>query len=120
MPASLDDILTAQKNGVVSINSLNQTWLRAQGNVTSSTIAANTLITPNKCYLVNVSVVVAGSAVGKIYNTNVSGTGTATNLLATIPNTLGVYSLGLVCSSGIYIEPGTGQSLNVTYTPTTG
>lgn len=120
MPASLDDILTAQKNGVVSINALNQAWLRGQGTVTSSTISANTLIVPTAGYLVSVSVVIAGSAVGKIYNVNVAGTGTASTLLATVPNTLGVFQLGIVYSSGIYIEPGTGQSLNVTYTPKTG
>jgi len=118
--ASLDDLLTAQKNGVVAINALNQTYLRSQGVSTSQTVSANTTITTIKGYLVNVSVVVAGSSEGQIYNATSNTTAIASNLLATVPNTTGVYSLGLAFNSGIYIVPGTGQSLNVTYTPTTG
>lgn len=118
--ASLDDILTTQKNGVVAINALNQTLLRGQGTSTSQTVSANTAILTTKGYLVSVSVVVAGSSAGKIYNATSNTTALASNLLATVPNSVGVISLGLNYNSGLFIEPGTGQSLNVTYTPATG
>lgn len=118
--ASLDDILTTQKNGVIAINAFNQTLLRGQGVSTSQTISANTTISSTKGYLVSVSVVVAGTTPGKIYNATSNTTAIASNLLAVVPNTTGIYSLGLNYNSGIYIEPGSGQSLNITYTPTTG
>ena len=91
-----------------------------QGISTSQTIAANATIVSIKGYLVSVSVVVAGSSVGQIYNATSSTTAIPANLLAVVPNTTGVFPLGLTFNSGIYIVPGTGQSLNVTYTPTTG
>lgn len=118
--ASLDDILTTHKNGVVAINALNQTWLRGQGVSTSQTVSANTAISTTKGYLVSVSVVVAGSSAGKIYNTTSNTTAIASNLLAVVPNTAGVYTLGLNYNAGLYLIPGTGQEFNVTYTPATG
>lgn len=118
--ASPDDLLTTQKNGVIAINALNETWLRSQGKATSLTISADTLITAVRGYLVNVSVVVAGTTPGEIYNAATSAGAIASNLLAIAPNTAGVYPLGIVFSSGIYIKIGTGQELNITYSPTTG
>lgn len=115
--ASLDDILTTQKNGVVGINGISQTFLRAQGTVTSSTVTSGTLVLNGRGYVVNVCVVVAGSAVGAIYNTNTTTSTAASNQLFSIPNTVGVYPLGQVFSTGLVIVPGTGQSINVTYTP---
>jgi hypothetical protein len=114
MPASLDDILTAQKNGVVAINNLAQTTIRSIGTQTSLTVTATTVIFTGAGYLVNFSVVVAGSAAGTIYNaTNTSPN--ASNALCATPTTVGVYAAGQVFNSGLVIEPGTGQSINVTY-----
>ena len=48
--ASLDDILTAQKNGVVAINSVAQSNLRSEGNATSATVTANTLVVTGNGY----------------------------------------------------------------------
>jgi hypothetical protein len=118
--ASLDDILTTQKNGVIAINALSQAYLRMQGISTSLTINSNTTISSIKGYLVSVSVVVAGSSAGQIYNAASNATAIPANLLAVVSNTTGVYPLGLNYNAGIYIVPGTNQSLNVTYTPTTG
>ena len=42
--ASLDDILTTQKNGVVAINALNNITLGAAGTVTSVTVTAPTVV----------------------------------------------------------------------------
>ena len=52
MPASLDDILTAQKNGVVAINNLAQTTTRSIGNQTSLTVTVPTVVFTGAGYMV--------------------------------------------------------------------
>jgi hypothetical protein len=114
--ASLDDILTAQKNGVVAINNVAQTNLRGLGTVTSSTVTSETVVFTGKGYLVNFSVVVAGSAAGKISD-YAAGSPPSADALCATPATVGVYKTGQVFSDGLVISPGTGQSINVTYSP---
>lgn len=88
--------------------------------MTSSTIPATagaTLIVSGSGRIVNYSVVVAGSGAGTIYNAPSSTAVLASNALATIPAsaTVGVTPVGLHFTSGIVLTPGTGQSINVTY-----
>jgi hypothetical protein len=113
--ASLDDLLTTQKNGVVAINNLGRAYLRSQGNVTSATVSADTLVISGSGYLVNWSVVVAGSTAGGVYNTNAISSAATANQLAVIGNTVGVTNAGLNFSSGLVIKVGSGMSVNVTY-----
>lgn len=115
MSTSLTDILTTQKNGVIAINNLSQVSLRGLGTQTSVTVTTATLIYAGPGYLVNFSVVVAGSASGTINNTNAVASVSAANTLCAIPNTVGIVSAGQVFSSGLVVTPGTGQSVNVTY-----
>ena len=114
--ASLDDILTTQKNGVVAINGVQQSNLRDQGTVTSNTVTSSTLIFAGNGYLVSYSVVIRGSADGFIYNSSTVAGITASNALcATDTTAVGVYKVGLLFNRGLVIAPGTGQSINVTY-----
>lgn len=118
--ATLDDILTTQKNGVIAINNLNQTTAYIGGRVTSATIAAasgTTLIVTGSGRLVNYSITVKGSGAGTIYNALSTTSAAASNALLTTTATqeVGVYSAGLHFSNGLVVTPGTGQSLNVTY-----
>lgn len=117
MPASLDDILTAQKNGVVAINNLSQGTLRGLGTQTSVTVTAATVIYVGAGYLVSFSIVVAGSAAGTISNTNAVASVAAANALCATPATVGIVKVGQVFSTGLVVTPGTGQSINVTYSP---
>jgi len=117
MTASLTDILTTQKNGVVAINNLAQATARGLGTQTSVTVTAATLIFNGPGYLVSFSVVVAGSSAGTISNTNAVSTVAASNALCVIPATVGVVKVGQVFSTGLVVTPGTGQSVNVTYSP---
>ena len=117
MAASIDDLLTTQKNVVVAINNLSQGTLRSLGTQTSATITAATVIYVGKGYLVNFSVVVAGSSAGTISNTGATGTVAAANALCAIPATVGIIKVGQVFSTGLVVTPGTGQSVNVTYSP---
>ena len=115
MPASLDDILTVQKNGVVAVNTLGQATLRSLGTTTSATFTAATLVVTGKGYLVSVAVVVAGSASGLVSNYTAATSVPASTALMATPTTVGVYRAGQVFTSGLVITPGTGQSINVTY-----
>jgi len=113
--ASLDDILTTQKNGVVAINGYTTALLRDQGTFTSATVTADTLVVSGRGYLVSWSILVAGSTAGTIYNFN-SNTGfPAASALCKTGTTVGIFPAGLVFTSGLVIVPGTGQSINVTY-----
>lgn len=112
--ASLDDILTTQKNGVVAINAYNNTTLGVSGTLTSVTVNADTVIFIGAGRLVNFCVVVGGSASGMIYNAS-STTTTAPQALCAVPTTVGIYPSGQLFTSGLVILPGAGQSINVTY-----
>jgi hypothetical protein len=59
-------------------------------------------------------VVVAGAA-GVIYNFNSVTSPPASGALAATPATVGIYSAGMVFTSGLVVVPGAGQSVNVTY-----
>lgn len=113
--ASLDDILTTQKNGVVAINALNNITLGAAGTVTSITVTGTTLIFTGAGRLVNFSVVVAGTGAGTIHNTNSVSSASTANALCATPNTIGIYPSGQIFTNGLVIDPGAGQSINVTY-----
>jgi hypothetical protein len=115
MPASLDDLLTTQKNGVVALNNISQSNLRGQGTVTSATVTGSTIVFSGRGYLVSFSVVVAGSSSGLINNSSSTVAPAATNALCATPATVGIYPVGMVFNNGLTVVPGTGQSINVTY-----
>ena len=113
--ASLADILTTQKNGVIAINNIFQALSSLNPTVTSATVTSSTLIIAGSGRLLSFSVVVAGSANGLIYNAGTPTGGTAANALVATPTTVGVYAANMVFTNGLVIAPGTGQSINVTY-----
>lgn len=113
--SSLTDVLTTQKNGVVALNLIASVLGRSEGAVTSATVTTDTLVVTGKGYLVSYVVVVAGSSNGAIYNFNSVTSPPASSQLVTIEQTLGVVQCGQVFTSGLVISPGTGQSINVTY-----
>ena len=117
--ATLDDILTAIKNGVVAINAIDadiSSYVDGSiGNTTSSLITSQTLVVNGSGILVAVSVVVAGTTVGTA-NDSLSTTGaTAATAFLAIPNTIGVTQVGFRFTNGLVITPGTGQSIVVSY-----
>jgi hypothetical protein len=116
MTASLSDILTTQKNGVVGINGVAQASIRALGSITSTTVTSETVIYTGTGYLVSFSVVVAGTTIGTISNASAASPAASAALCA-VPNTVGVFKTGQVFTAGIVVTPGTGQSINVTYSP---
>lgn len=111
--SSLSDILTAAKNVVTAINGIGQTYLKVQGARRSDTLTATSLVSTGQGRLASISVVVAGSAAGTIYDSSASGS--LTNALATIGNTAGVTFVNLPYNNGLVVVPGTGMTVVVTY-----
>lgn len=115
--ATIDDILTTQKNGVVAINNLGVTLKSYnEGQYTSATVSVPTLITIGTGRLVSVTIVDAGSSTGYVYNTSSTTSINLSNSIISFPSTsIGVYQVGSKFTNGIVIVPGTGQAVNVTY-----
>lgn len=113
--AGMSDILTTAQNIVTAIRSVGQTLLRAQGNQTSETVTAATVICTGGGRLLSVSVTVAGSTAGTINNASTTASAAASNVLLAVPATAQVLTAGQSFTMGLVIVPGTGQSLNVTY-----
>jgi hypothetical protein len=120
--ASLDDILSAQKNGVVALNSIaNYDGLRTgyYGSKNTKEIAAATtqVIKTSSGWLATISVIAAGATTGYIYDTNNSGSLTGNRIYA-IPSTLGIgiYQIQIPFATGLTIVTGTGSIVSLTYT----
>ena len=114
--ASIDDILTVLKNVVVAINGWTTVTRKNAGTATSTTVTASTLVATGNGRLVSIQVVVAGTTPGFVYNSSTT-TVTASQVMAAAPNTIGSYACGTNYTAGLVVVPGTGQSLNITYSP---
>lgn len=66
--------------------------------------------------LTMVHVTTAGSAAGSINDCTTTGAVAAANLVATIPNTVGMYLTDFPMLVGITVTPGTGQVISLAYT----
>lgn len=114
--ATLDDVVTVQKNGVIAINNLGLTLKSYnEGQYTSKTVSTSTVIYSGAGRLVNVIIVSAGTTTGYIYNLASSSSPTIDNAIVPLPNVIGVYSIGAKFDTGIVVVPGSGQFVNVTY-----
>lgn len=111
--ASLSDILTTAKNVVTAINGVAQTYLNVQGVKNSGNLSAATLVQLGSGRVAMVSVTVAGSAVGHIYDTNSASS--TSNPVYVIPNTVGTVFVNMPVGIGLVVAPGTGQSVTVSY-----
>lgn len=113
--ASVSSVLTAFQNLVVQLATAGQNYLNVQGVVNAAGITAPTLVKGQAGRIAVVSVIVAGSATGFIYDaTSLSDT---TKPLYVIPMAVGTepYVVNLPASFGIVVVPGTGQTVTVSY-----
>ena len=113
--ASLDDLLTTQKNGVQGINALNHTTQNLAGTINTYEVSATTYFATTIGWVAKVSVIVAGSTTGIIYDANSVGTAVTGFRLAIIPNTVGIYTINMPVNKGIVITPGSGMIVAVSY-----
>jgi hypothetical protein len=110
---SLSDILTAIKNLVTAINSAAQNYLNIAGTSNLTSITAPTVVKSSPGRIVEVSIIVAGSSTGTIYD---GATTTATTRpIIPMPNIVGVYRVSWPTSYGILVSPGSGQTVSVSY-----
>lgn len=110
---SLGDIFTTAKNIVTAINGWAQTLLQVEGSSSAVEITAVTAVKVGEGRVSRVSVIVAGSAVGYVRDAALtSATGAR---VFTIPTTVGVHVVNMPVSNGIVVEPGTGQTVAISY-----
>lgn len=106
--AAPDDFLTAQKNGVIAINAYTEAANFHAGKQSSSEISTTTVLKTSAGWVAMVSVILAGSTPGYIYDTN-----TASNLtgmrIYQIPNVAGIYPVMMPIDVGLVVVPGNGQ-----------
>lgn len=119
MGASLDDILTTQKNGVQAINAyVNTTNTHAGTNNTKEIGSGVTqVIKTSSGWLATISVIQKGTTVGYIYDTNNSANLTNNRIYA-IPTTLdiGVYQIQIPFATGLTIVTGSTSIVSIGYT----
>ena len=139
---SQDAINASAQNAVVAINSLNKfidtisTTLVAssatlidldhkQFGTTNSDPKAGPAALPLVPYpafdgtgtLVRISVIVAGTSQGYIYDQVSTSAGTSAEYLCAIPNTVGIFEVHLRFSLGLIMEPGLDQTVLISYSP---
>src|ERR1700743_606956 len=115
MSASLSDILTATKNIVTALATAAQNYINVQGAVNAAGITAPTIVSVSAGRIASVSVIVAGSSTGTIYDAN--SLTNNTKPLYIIPSAVGnqPYIVNLPNSFGGVIVPGAGQTVTVSY-----
>lgn len=115
MTASLGDILTTQKNGVVALNNISQTTLFLAGTRAKSAVSSITSVSQGAGRVVRVAVLVDGTTMGTIYDAANTGAANSANIIAMIPLLRGIYEIGIPVTNGIVVTPGTTQVVTVVY-----
>ncbi len=113
MSASPSDVLTAIKNIVTALNAATDTQLSINGKLNAAAIGTATVVKSGSGRLATVSVVIAGTTPGTIYDGNTLLA--ISKPLGVIPNMVGVFSVNLPVSFGILVVPGTGQVVTIGY-----
>lgn len=111
--ASTGDILTTLKSIVTSINNQTQTNIILAGLTDFTALTSATVVKASAGRISRVSVIVAGSAVGHIYDA--SATGVTTAPIYVIPMTVGVVDVNIPTTYGIVVVPGSGQTVSGSY-----
>ena len=127
MAASLDDILTTQKNGVQAINELARAlsdfktlYESFVGTQTTNTLVSETgaLIKVGSGRVVNFAVSGTPTGVGYLYDASSVAEAignTPTDIICEIPATNGIYPANLFFHDGLILVCGAGMQVNVTY-----
>jgi hypothetical protein len=115
--ASLADILTAIKNLVVALNNAAQSFNNVNGVSTKEAITAPTVVKTSPGRVASVSIVVAGSTTGMLYDSaNLNTMRAPLWVIPEAPKTSGEpYVVNLPTDSGLLVVPGTGQSVTVSW-----
>jgi hypothetical protein len=111
--ATLDDILTTQKNGVVAINNLSQTltsfydaYKSVTGTATSNTLNTNSSVFTGSGRLIGSTIITAGSTAGLLYDSVlvsiIGGSYTSTSVTLVYGSSKALFASGdLIVVSGM-------------------
>lgn len=113
--ASLDDILTVQKNGVIALNNLYHETVNSDGFINKLEITTKTLVQTGRGKVTRVAVIVAGSTTGTIYDAASTTAATTGTRLCLFSKDIGIYDIFMPVQNGIVIEPGTGMTVSVAF-----
>lgn len=86
-----------------------------QGVFTTLGLTAATVLKATKGQVGKVSVLVAGSAAGGVYDRATTSGVATSNQVFVIPNTVGLYDINMPTGTGITVVPGTGQTVAVSW-----
>jgi hypothetical protein len=97
-------------------NVVNGALITGQGTKTFLNVTAKTLVKATQGRIVKINVLVAGGTnTGSVWDSATSaGTATA-NLVAVIPDAVGSYIIDFPCANGIVVDPGTGNTVAISY-----
>lgn len=119
--ASLDDILTTQKNGVIAINALTEVLASFMsmyesfiGTEAYLGVTESSLIYVGSGRLVNV-IVSAAAAGGTVHDAATVATATTSNIIYPIPNTVGIAQVNVPFVNGLVIRPASASVVGATY-----
>lgn len=112
--ASLDDILTTQKNGVQAINLYANSLSKYAGSYSTKELSASTVVKSSSGWVATVSVLVIGTTQGFLYDTNSTSATTGKRIYA-VPNVLGVYQVQIPFATGLVFVPGTSSIVSIGY-----
>jgi hypothetical protein len=112
--ASTSDVLTAIKNIVLALSTAANNYLNVQGQTNFTGLTAPTVVKSTGGRIAQISVIVAGSGTGRVYDSN--SLNTTTKPLFVIPTTAGIYIVNMPANFGLLIVPGAGgQTVSGSY-----
>jgi len=83
--------------------------------LTSLALSSITTVKAGPGAILQVSVLVAGSADGAVYDCAATANASTSNAVAPILNAVGVQEISIPCLVGVTVKPGPGQQITVSY-----
>jgi len=114
---SVSDVLTTLKNLVAALNFAAQSFNNVNGVSTKEAISAPTVVKTTAGRACSVSVIVAGSSTGMIYDAaNLNNTSAPLWVIPAAAASNGEpYVVNMPTDSGIVVAPGTGQTVTLSW-----
>jgi hypothetical protein len=113
--ASLLDAVTVLQNIVKAFNNFTYSNVQLSGSSNTQNLTAMTLVKNTTGRILAVSVNTAGTTTGGLYDAATTAAANSTNLLVTVPNTVGVFTANMTFKNGLVYIPGTAQATAICY-----
>lgn len=121
--ASLDDVVTVQKNGVIAVNALvkelsafKEIYASVIGSKSVGGIVEEILVLSKPGRVVGISVAVAGAVEGTVHDTSVVASADNSNAILAIPISVGFYPVNFPVENGIVLKPAASSVVGIVYT----